>query len=156
MVVSSMPGDCPGVVNPVTVTNTRLPCKTALATQTFLQQVQINVDEDSEENSDEFEDEHEDPDEGFNNDLHYGSKVEVGSITSEPVSELMTMALPNKKSAATSTSHGLKKSLQAPPDPPTNNSTDDDEDDDGEFLSISVYIFVLTIAGRTVSDENRG
>ena len=58
MVVSSTPGDHPGVVNPVTVTNTHPPHKTTLAAQTLLQQVWINVDEDSEENSDEFEDEH--------------------------------------------------------------------------------------------------
>ena len=151
--VSSTPGDCPGMVNPVTITNICPPCKTALATQTLLQKVEINMNEDSEENSDRFEDEHKDPDKGFNNNLHYGSEVEVGSITFEPVSELTTTALPNKKSATTSTSHGLEKTLQAPPGPLT---TDDDKDNDGEFSSVSLYIHVLTIVGRTISDENQG
>ena len=110
--VSSTPGDCPGMVAPVTITNICPPCKTVLATQTLLQKVQINMNEDSEESSDRFEDEHKDPDKCFNNNLHYGSEVAVGSITFEPASELMTTALPNKKSATTSTSHGLEKTLQ--------------------------------------------
>ena len=110
------------------------------------------MNEDSEENSDRFEDEHKDPDKGFNNNLHYDSEVEVGSITFEPVSELTTTALPNKKSATTSTSYRLEKTLQAPPGPLTNNSINDDKDNDGEFSSVSVYILVLTIVGRTILD----
>ena len=131
------------MVNPVTIANICPPCKTALAAQTLLQKVQINMNEDSEENSDRFEDEHKDPDNGFNNNLHYGSEVEVGSITFEPASKLMTTALPNNKSATTSTSHGLEKTLQAPPGPLTNNSTDDDKDNDGDFFfHLFQYIFL--------------
>ena len=139
MALSSMSGNHSGVVNPVAVTNAHPPCKTALAAQTLLQHVQINVDEDSEENGDKFEDEKE-PDKGFNDDLHCGSDIEIGNITFEPASEPTTMAPPNKKSAATSTSHGLKRTLQVPPDPPANNLTDEDEDEDGEFSFVLVSI----------------
>ena len=129
MAMSSMPEDRPGAVNQVVVKNTRLPRKTAIAAQTLLQQVWINMDEDSEENSEDD-----------------SSEVETGSVTSELASELTTMAPPNKKSATTSASQSEKMS-QVPPGPHKINSTnldddgDSDTDDDGEFSSVS-YIYM--------------
>ena len=112
--------------------------RTAVAAQSLLQQVQLEMDYDSREDSDSIADIEgdEDIDDSFSDDLLAGSDVEIHDIVPKPA-----VAPMNKKSIAPPASRASAKAPQVQSNPLANNSADEDEDKDGKSLSIFKYTF---------------
>ena len=114
----------PSIGSHPSATETRPSGKTALAAQSLLEQVQLEMDYDSKEDSDSIA-EIEGDDDGSSDGLLAESDVEI-------------CAPSNKKSTTFSASHAPAKTTQAQS---ANQSADEDEDEDGTFLCLILCIF---------------
>ena len=131
----------PTTADSTAVTETHPPHKTTLTAQTLLQQVQLNMHDDSEEGSDGIADEADgNPSEDLNDSEHgYSSDGKIGDITLGPTDQLTIVATLNKKPVPVLTPCGSRKTPQVPLDPQVDDSTDEDDSDDGEALFFITY-----------------
>ena len=105
-------------------------CKTALAAQTLLQQVQLSIGDNSEDHSElcsKLEDENSDNDLSDDQSHKSSSNIEIGNITLQSTGELEIIAPLKKKSIPAPTSHKPKKMPPVLPEPEVDSSSGEDD-----------------------------